>query len=164
MAITAEYHFRGRVGAAIEARRCAVGATQMIADETTPVELDESAGELSVEAAKDAHVVELHIPLQLPPQQLKAVSSLKGRIKALVSTRMAEFKFDDLPKANKVEKSDGGVTVTLDTVRQNQGLCELHMRLAFDAKLPVHVAQGRNFQNLTPENAAGERIDRGSNR
>jgi hypothetical protein len=137
-----------------------VQTLEMIADETTPVELDESAGELSVEAAKDTHAVELHIPLQLPPKQLETISSLKGRIKALVSTRNAEFRFDDLTKSGKTE-SDGGVTVTLETVRQNQGLCEVHMRLTFDEKLPSHVAQGSwNFQNATYlENAAGEKLD-----
>jgi hypothetical protein len=134
---------------------------KMIADESTLVELEENVGELSVEAAKDAHAVDLHLPLQLPPKQLQAISSLKGRINALVATRTAEFRFDNLAKASNVAKTDGGVTVTLEQVRDNEGLCELHMRLAFDEKLPDHVAQGSwNFQNLTYlENAKSERTD-----
>jgi hypothetical protein len=138
-----------------------VRTLEMIADDSTPVELDDDVGELSVEAAKDAHAVALHIPLQLPPKQLESISSLKGKITALVSTRDGEFRFDNLAKASNVEKTDSGVTVTLEQVRENQGLCELHMRLTFDEKLPAHVAQGSwNFQNVTYlENAAGDRID-----
>lgn len=134
---------------------------EMVADDSTPVELDANVGELSVETAKDAHAVELHLPLQLPPKQLQAISSLKGKIKALVATRDAEFRFDNLAKASNIEKSDGGVTVTLEQTRENEGLTELHMRLTFDEKLPADVAQGSwNFQNSTYlENAAGERIE-----
>jgi hypothetical protein len=139
----------------------ALATLEITADETTPIELDENAGELNVETAKDAHAIELHIPVQLPPEQLEALSSLKGKIAALVATRDAEFRFDNLAKASNVEKNDGGVTVTLEQIRENEGLCELHMRLTFDEKLPAHIAQGSwNFQNRTYlENAAGERID-----
>jgi hypothetical protein len=134
---------------------------KIIADESTPIELAENAGELSIEAARDSHAVELHLPLQLPPKQLETISSLKGRIQALVATRTAEFRFDNLVKANNVEKTDGGVTITLEKIRANEGLSELHMRITFDDKLPEHVAQGSwNFQNLTYlENAQGERTD-----
>jgi hypothetical protein len=139
----------------------AVSGLQMIADEKTPITIAEGPRELSVEAARDNHTVTMHIPLQLPAQQLEVISSLKGRIKTLVATRLAEFRFTDLAKADNVEQTDGGVKIVLTAVRQNQGLCELHMRVEFDEKLPAYVAQGSwNFQNSTHlENAAGEKVE-----
>lgn len=139
----------------------AVRELKMIADDKTPVTVAEGPGELSVETTRDNHAVELHLPLQLPPQPLETISSLKGRIRALVATRTAKFRFDNLDKAQNVEQSDGGVKVVLDRVRENQGLCELHMRVEFAENLPAHVAQGSwNFQNLTYlENAAGEKLE-----
>jgi len=143
-----------------------VNELKMVADDKTPVTVADGSGELSVETTRDNHAVELHLPLQLPPQPLETISSLKGRIKALVATRMAKFRFDQLDKAQNdknqnVEQSDGGVKVVLDRVRENQGLCELHMRVEFAENLPEHVAQGSwNFQNLTYlENAAGEKLE-----
>jgi hypothetical protein len=64
-------------------------------------------------------------------------------------------------KSSNAGKTDGGLTVTLEQFRENQGLCELHMKLTFDERLPRYVGQGSwNFQNLTYlETAAGERID-----
>jgi hypothetical protein len=134
---------------------------QLIADEKTPVEINDFQEEITAEARADSFAVDLALHLHLPPQQLSVISSLKGRIKALVATRDAEFRFDNLAKASNVEKNDGGMTVALETVRENQGLCELHMKLAFDKKLPEHVARGSwNFQNLTYlESGTGERID-----
>ncbi len=139
----------------------AVSGLQMIADEKTPVTIAEGPRELTVEAARDNHAVTMHVPLQLPAQQLEVISSLKGRIKTLVSTRQAELRFANLDKAANGEQTDGGVKVVLTAVRQNQGLCELHMRVEFDEKLPAFVAQGSwNFQNSTYlESAAGERIE-----
>lgn len=138
-----------------------VSGIELVADDKTPVTVAAGPGELSVEPTRDNHAVELHLPLQLPPQQLKTISSLKGRIKTLVSTRTAKFRFDNLDKAENVEQSDGGVKVVLDRVRENQGLCELHMRVEFDDKLPEHVAQGSwNFQNVTYlEKATGEKLE-----
>lgn len=134
---------------------------KMVADETTPVELEENVGELSIEVARDAHAVDMHIPLQLPPQQMESISSLQGKINTLVATRSAEFRFEDLTNADKVKKSQNGVTITLMKVRENQGLCELHMQVEFDQKLPTNIAQGSwNFQNDTYlEKATGERVD-----
>ena len=138
-----------------------VKGLQMIADETTPVTIAEGPSVLSVEATRDNHAVELHLPLQLPPGQLETISSLKGRIKALVATRTAEFRFKDLGKVKDAEQTDGGVKVVLVDVRENQGLTELHMRIEFDKSLPNSVAQGSwNFQNPTHlENAEGEKLE-----
>lgn len=139
----------------------AIGDLKLMADEKTPISVPESHGELSVEVPTESHAVKLQIPLQLQGQQVGAISSLKGRIKTLVATNTPEFRFDKLDKAKNVTQTDGGVTVVLEQVRENQGLCELHMRVEFDEKLPAQVAQGSwNFQNPTYlENAAGEKLE-----
>jgi hypothetical protein len=133
----------------------------LTADEKTPVAITEGIADLAAEVVRDNHAIELHVPLHLPGEQLSTISSLKGKIKALVATRTAEFRFADLDKSSNVEKTDGGVSVTLSGVRENQGLTELHMQVKFDDVLPEHIAMGSwNFQNETfLEDSEGKRID-----
>jgi hypothetical protein len=138
-----------------------VSDLQLIADEKTPVSITEGIADLAAEVVRDSHAIELHVPLQLPGEQLSTISSLKGKIKALMATRTAEFKFDKLGESSNVEKSDGGVSITLSGVRENQGLTELHMQVKFDDSLPESVTLGSwNYQNETYiEDAEGKRID-----
>jgi hypothetical protein len=138
-----------------------VSGLQLIADEKTPVAIVEGLSELTAEAPADSYAIELQVPLQLPGEQLSTISSLKGKIKAVVATRTAEFRFADLDKSSNVEKTDGGVSVTLSGVRENQGLTELHMQVKFDDALPEHIGMGSwNFQNETfLEDSEGKRVD-----
>jgi hypothetical protein len=138
-----------------------VNGLQLIADEKTPVAIMEGLTELATEASAESYAVGLNVPLQLPGEQLSTISSLKGKIKALVATKIAEFRFVDLDKSSNVERIDGGVSVTLSGVRENQGLTELHMQVKFDDALPERIAMGSwNFQNETfLEDAEGKRID-----
>jgi hypothetical protein len=138
-----------------------VGDLQLLADEKTPVAIMEGLTELTTEASAESYTINLNVPLQLPGKQLSTISLLKGKIKALVATRTAEFRFDELDKSSNVEKSDGGVGITLSGSRENQGLTELHMQVRFDDALPEQIAMGSwNFQSETfLENAEGKRID-----
>jgi hypothetical protein len=134
---------------------------QLVADQETPVAIDAYQPEVTATVAADSCAIELMLPLQLPDKQLSIISSLKGRIEALMATRTAEFRFNDLGKVKGAEQTDGGVKVVLVDVRENQGLTELHMRLEFDKELPDSVAQGSwNFQNPTHlENAEGQKLE-----
>jgi hypothetical protein len=138
-----------------------VSDLKLIADETNPVAIMEGLTELTSEASAESYAINLNVPLQLPDEQLSTISSLKGKIKALVATKIAEFRFVDLDKSSNVEKIDGGVSVTLSGVRENQGLTELHMQVRFDDSLPERITLGSwNYQNETfLENAEGKRIE-----
>lgn len=138
-----------------------VSDLQLISDAKTPVTITEGIADLSAEVVRDNHAIELHVPLQLSGEQLSTISSLKGKIKALMATKTAEFKFDKLGESSNIEKTDGGVSITLSDVRENQGLTELHMQVKFDDTLPEHIGMGSwNFQNETfLEDAESNRID-----
>jgi hypothetical protein len=138
-----------------------VSDLQLMADSKTPVTITEGIADLAAEVVRDSHAIELHVPLQLPGEQLSTISSLKGKMKALMATKTAEFKFDKLGESSNIEKSDGGVSITLSSVRENQGLTELHMQVKFDDSLPESVTLGSwNYQNETfIEDGDGKRID-----
>ena len=64
--------------------------------------------------------------------------------------RQVKFRFDDLAKAAGKSQRRGGVQVTLDDVRKNNAIWEVHMRLALDednGALQSH--RGWVFQNLS---------------
>jgi hypothetical protein len=114
-----------------------------------------------VEAPRGSHAADATLTLQLPAREATKLSSLKGKLSALVPGRMVDLEFDDLKKAKDVEQEAGGVTVTLDRVVKNQALWEVHMRVRVagsEAGLESH--QGWVFQNVTfLKNKAGEQID-----
>jgi hypothetical protein len=116
---------------------------------------------LDVEVPNGTQAAEIVLPFALPPREAKRITTLRGKLLALVPGRQVKFRFDDL--ANAVGKSQrrGGVEVTLDDVRKNNAIWEVHMRMALDEDndaLQSH--RGWAFQNLSYlEGADGEPID-----
>ncbi len=76
--------------------------------------------------------VELVLPFELPTRDATRISSLKGKLRALVPGRQAKFKFDDLAHAAGKSQRHGGVEVSIDAVRKNNEIWEIHMRLRLD--------------------------------
>jgi len=69
---------------------------------------------------------------------------------ALVPGRQVKFRFDDLAKAAGKSQQIGGVKVTVDDVRKNNAVWEVHMRFSLDednGALQSHRAWV--FQNLS---------------
>lgn len=87
---------------------------------------------LDVEVPGGTQAAEIVLPFALPPRDAKRITTLRGKLRALVPGRQVKFRFDDL--ANSAGKTDrrGGVQVTLDDVRKNNAIWEVHMRLALD--------------------------------
>jgi hypothetical protein len=116
---------------------------------------------LDVEVPGGTQAAEVIVPFQLPGRDSKKITKLTGKLLALVPGRQVKFRFDDL--ANSVGKSErrGGVQVTLDDVRKNNAIWEVHMRLALDEDndaLQSH--RGWAFQNISYlVGADGEPID-----
>ena len=72
------------------------------------------------------------LSFDLPPRSKKRISSLRGTVYALVPGRVETFEFDKLEEAKNIEKSRAGVVVTLDTVRRNNELWEVRVRIRYD--------------------------------
>jgi hypothetical protein len=68
----------------------------------------------------------------------------------LVPGRHATFKFDNVTKADGKSQRLGGVQVTLDNVRKNGAVWEVHMRFALDeANGALQSHRNWVFQNLS---------------
>jgi hypothetical protein len=116
---------------------------------------------LDVEVPGGTQAAEIIVPFQLPSRDAKKITKLSGKLRALVPGRQVKFRFDDL--MNSIGKSErrGGVQVTLDDVRKNNAIWEVHMRLSLDEDneaLQSH--RGWAFQNVSYlVGADGEPID-----
>jgi hypothetical protein len=97
----------------------------------------------------------------LPPRGDTKLASLKGRLRALVPGRQVKFQFGDLASAAGKTQRRGGVQVTVDDVRKNNAIWEVHMRVALDeANSALESHRGWVFQNKSYMlDKAGDEID-----
>ncbi|MEO1973356.1 MAG: hypothetical protein ABGX07_17485 [Pirellulaceae bacterium] len=77
--------------------------------------------------------VEIELPLNLPEDHAKTISTLKGKLDILVPGLTEKFEFSgDLETARGVELKRAGATVILDQVRKSGEVFQVRMRLRFD--------------------------------
>lgn len=85
---------------------------------------------LDVEISTGSQATELSIPMVLPTRKTSLIASLTGRLEAIIPGREAEFRFTKLDDLSKPQRQqEGGATVTLQQMRKNNDIWELHMRL-----------------------------------
>jgi hypothetical protein len=130
-------------------------------DSGEQLEVTQPDAVLDVEVPTGTQAAEIVLPFALPPRDAKRITTLRGKLRALVPGRQVKFQFDDLANAAGKTERRGGVQVTLDDVRKNNAIWELHMRLALDEDneaLQSH--RGWAFQNLSYlVGKDGEQID-----
>jgi hypothetical protein len=118
---------------------------------------------LDVEVPNGTQAAEISLPFDLPPRNVKRIATLHGKLHALVPGRQVKFRFDDLAKAAGKTQQMGGVQVTVDDVRKNNAVWEVHMRFSLDednGALQSHRAWV--FQNLSYMlDKDGKQIDNG---
>ncbi len=116
---------------------------------------------LPVEVHPGTSAVDLEIPFELPPRSASKISKLKGMFQVLVPGRVSKFRFDNIEAADRVEQRKGGVTVVLDTVRKNNDLWDVHMRVRYDqASGALESHRGWVYRNSRYIlDAQGERIE-----
>ncbi len=103
-----------------------------------------------VEVPNGTQAAEITLPFDLPPRSVKRITSLRGKLHALVPGRQVKFRFADLANAAGKSQRLAGVQVTVDDVRKNNSVWEVHMRLALDE--PNDALQSHRawvFQNLS---------------
>jgi hypothetical protein len=103
---------------------------------------------MDVEVPDGTQAAEIILPFELPARDATKLASLKGRLRALVPGRQVKFEFSDLARAAGKTQRRGGVQVTLDDVRKNNAIWEVHMRMALDeANSALESHRGWVFQN-----------------
>jgi hypothetical protein len=139
-----------------EPRLRPIALSQPAADVTATGDDDEELSVSQPESMQDVEVptgtqaAEIVLPFELPSRNVKKIATLKGKLHALVPGRHAKFQFEDLAKAAGKNKRLGGVQVTLDDVRKNGAVWEIHMRFALDeATGALQSHRGWVFQNLS---------------
>jgi hypothetical protein len=150
-----------------EPRLRPIAVTQAAADLAAIDDAGEKIAVARPEAVLDAEVTagtqatELVLPFELPRREVKRITSLKGKLRALVPGRQVKFQFDDLAHAAGKSQRRGGVQVAIDSVRKNNEIWEIHMRLRLDeANHALESHRGWAFQNLSYlVDQQGETID-----
>jgi hypothetical protein len=103
---------------------------------------------MDVEVPDGTQAAEVILPFDLPARDATKLASLKGRLRALVPGRQVTFEFSDLASAGGKNQRRGGVQVTVDDVRKNNAIWEVHMRMALDeANSALESHRGWVFQN-----------------
>lgn len=119
-------------------------------DGDQPLEVGTQLPVLQVEVPSGSQATDLVLPFKLPPRSVTTITGLKGTLHALVPGRQVKFRFDDLAAADGETQSLAGVHVTLDSVRQNNAVWEVHMRMRLDEdNRALESHRGWAFQNVS---------------
>jgi hypothetical protein len=123
---------------------------QATTDAGSKLTVSQPDANLDVEVPNGTQAAEISLPFDLPPRSVKRIVKLHGKLHALVPGRQVKFRFDDLANAAGKTQRMGGVQVTVDDVRKNNAVWEVHMRFSLDednGALQSHRAWV--FQNLS---------------
>ncbi len=136
---------------------------QATTDDGGKLTVSQPKANLDVEVPNGTQAAEITLPFDLPPRNVKRITVLHGKLHALVPGRQVKFRFDDLANAAGKTQRMGGVQVTVDDVRKNNEVWEMHMRLSLEednGALQSHRAWV--FQNLSYMlDKDGKQIDNG---
>jgi hypothetical protein len=123
-----------------------------------PLAVDEGLREASITPGELA--TELALPFELPGRDVKKIASIKGKLLALVPSRVETFRFDDL-SGRSAEQRKAGVVVLLDQVRKNNDVWEIRVLVRFDkASGALESHRGWIFNNEAYlETADGQRVN-----
>lgn len=102
----------------------------------------------NAEVACGSQMVDIVLPFQLPPRTAPAISSLRGKLWALVPGRQAKFQFDTLAEAAGKSQRDADVEIIVDKVFKNDEIWELHMRMKLaESNHALESHRGWAFEN-----------------
>ena len=86
--------------------------------------------ELPITPGKSSAILELN--LVSPSRSVAKISSLRGKMQALLPGRIETFRFDDPAAAKNVARRIGAVTVTLEQARKDGDAWEVRVLVRFD--------------------------------
>lgn len=96
------------------------------------IDINTAEGTLEVPIETVETGVEIDIPFAAPSRSVKTLSSLKGKLTAVVLGKVESFEFTDIEKARSVEQERGGVTLLLENCRKNADIYDVSIRVRFD--------------------------------
>jgi hypothetical protein len=90
-----------------------LAAVEATGDNGQPISVSAAEGEMQFSVDSDMKSVELPIQFQLSEGNVRRITSLKGKLTALLPGRVETFRFGNLDKTKRVDRKRGGVTVAL---------------------------------------------------
>lgn len=138
-----------------------LNAIQLIAADGKPLKVDGTQGSLEVPIHRGMSAVDMVVPLVLPEQGGGRIVSFKGQLMVLISGHKATFTFDEIEKAQDVEKRQSGVTVVLRHLRQNASFHEVQVAVLVEESTEAIASHlGRiNSNDAYLETPNGRRIN-----
>ncbi len=130
------------------------------------VPTDHLRGRLTAAIESDLSMIEMELPLKLPPRDAEFIASLQGTFDVMIPGRKEVFKFPELEKAEGRQEKRAGVTVTFDKTRKNDDIDEIILRIEYDeASNALESHRGWILKNgACLIDAAGGRVEYGSYR
>jgi hypothetical protein len=130
-------------------------------DQIAPLAPRYPQGIFAAEVPAGTQAIELTLPFELPPRKTARVTSLAGKLRALIPGKIARFEFDDLAQAKGKTQQIDDTEIIIDDVRKNGEVWEIHMRLKLDPRNPALDSQsGWAFENPSYlVDAQGEKIE-----
>ena len=117
---------------------------------SNPLAITNAEAEFEASIQPGSKEAELQIALALPKRSVETISSLQGKFTALVPGEAEILSFDKLAKAVNVKQKRGGLVVTLERVRKNNDIWEVHMNLRFgEASKAFASHMGWVYENTT---------------
>lgn len=115
----------------------------------------------SAEIPQGAQSTELVLPFELPPRGVAKITSLKGKLRAVLPTKRVKFEFADLEHAGGKSQKQEDVEVMIDSVKKNNEVWEIHMRLRLDKEShALETYRSWAFENASYlVDAKGERFE-----
>lgn len=119
-------------------------------DQGQPVAMTDTEQQLEVPVNPGMTSAELPLLLNPPARKIEKLSSIKGKLTALIPGGIETFKFEKVTKGKSAEIRKGAVVVGIDELQKNNDLWELRMHLRFDnAQGALDSYRGWVFNNET---------------
>jgi hypothetical protein len=119
-------------------------------DSGQQVEVTDSEQQLEVPVNPGMTSAELPLLLSPPARKIEKLSSIKGKLTALIPGGIETFRFENVAAGKTPEIRKGAVVVGVDELQRNNDLWELRMHLRFDnAQGALESYRGWVFNNET---------------
>ncbi len=163
---------RVRLSIAWEPRTKPISITLPLVDVVARDNLDREVvaanrqGRLTAAVESDLPLIEMDLPLNLPPRDAQCISTLYGAFDVMIPGKSELFEFPDPPNAQGRQERRAGAAVTLVECRRNDDIDEIILQVEYDeASNAFESYRGWILKNSSYlVDAAGERVDYGSYR
>jgi|GEM_PF-842460 len=105
---------------------------KMLDENGDPLKFEQSDATQELSLSPGDTSATLSLSLEAPPRNIKKIGTLKGKIEALVPSKVEKFEFPSLQAKTPIVKKQGGATVSIDQIRKNNEVWEIRVIVRFE--------------------------------